>query len=449
MQESGGSVRAGESLRDAASRMIILHGALLGRSPLRLGRGASRGRGEAPAARTARAALSLRRRLRGALARRSRVSASIRPPDASREESATAWLPTVSDQPFPSSALIGESPGRRGRGRHRAMARLRAAARGRPNRSTCCRPTPARSQHGVIAGRDLRFWILALRRGGLAGDAPALPARHGRAGGQLARALAAGLARRGRRAARGARARHAGRRARADAPAGGAVRPTRRRVARSRPSSAPPSTSSCARTRTTALPVVVGNGACRGQRGPSAGSRALRAPDERGDGRSPSRSRQLADLVARLAAADRRRSPPRRSGCASGWRSRRRPRTSRQPRRGRRATARRARRARRRAPGQRRWYVRFLLQSADDPNLLVPTADAWIIRGRKAAALARSGTDCTPTLLASMVQAAGRRAAHRGEPALAQAVGLLARRARRARVPDPHRARARSRRASA
>ena len=58
-------------------------------------------------------------------------------------------------------------------------------------------------------------------------------------------------------------------------------------------------------------------------------------------------------------------------------------------------------------PGQRRWYVRFLLQSAEDPNLLVPTADAWIIRGRKAAALARSGTDVHAALLASMVQAAG------------------------------------------
>src|SRR5262245_56683548 len=38
-------------------------------------------------------------------------------------------------------------------------------------------------------------------------------------------------------------------------------------------------------------------------------------------------------------------------------------------------------------PGQRRWYVRYLLQGTDDPSLLVPTADAWILRGRKAAAL--------------------------------------------------------------
>jgi len=58
-------------------------------------------------------------------------------------------------------------------------------------------------------------------------------------------------------------------------------------------------------------------------------------------------------------------------------------------------------------PGQRRWYVRYLLQSAEDPNLLVPTADAWITRGRKAAALSRMGTDVHEALLASLMQAAG------------------------------------------
>ncbi|HEY5658736.1 MAG TPA: DEAD/DEAH box helicase [Myxococcota bacterium] len=58
-------------------------------------------------------------------------------------------------------------------------------------------------------------------------------------------------------------------------------------------------------------------------------------------------------------------------------------------------------------PGQRRWYVRYLLQSRDDTSLLVPTADAWITRGRKAAALSRMGTDVHETLLASLAQAAG------------------------------------------
>ncbi|MGH0030350.1 MAG: DEAD/DEAH box helicase, partial [Myxococcota bacterium] len=58
-------------------------------------------------------------------------------------------------------------------------------------------------------------------------------------------------------------------------------------------------------------------------------------------------------------------------------------------------------------PGQRRWYVRFLLQSSEDPSLLVPTADAWITRGRKAASLSRMGTDVHEALLAALMQAAG------------------------------------------
>ncbi len=58
-------------------------------------------------------------------------------------------------------------------------------------------------------------------------------------------------------------------------------------------------------------------------------------------------------------------------------------------------------------PGQRRWYVRYLLQGTDDPTLLVPTADAWILRGRKAAALQRAGSDVHQTLLISLAQAAG------------------------------------------
>jgi hypothetical protein len=58
-------------------------------------------------------------------------------------------------------------------------------------------------------------------------------------------------------------------------------------------------------------------------------------------------------------------------------------------------------------PGQRRWYVRYLLQGTEDPSLLVPTADAWILRGRKATALQRSGSDVHQTLLISLAQAAG------------------------------------------
>ena len=58
-------------------------------------------------------------------------------------------------------------------------------------------------------------------------------------------------------------------------------------------------------------------------------------------------------------------------------------------------------------PGQRRWYVRYLLQGTEDPSLIVPTADAWILRGRKALALQKSGYDVHHTLLISLAQAAG------------------------------------------
>jgi SNF2 family DNA or RNA helicase len=57
--------------------------------------------------------------------------------------------------------------------------------------------------------------------------------------------------------------------------------------------------------------------------------------------------------------------------------------------------------------GQKRWYVRYLLQATDDLSLVVPTADAWITRGRKAATLSRMGTDVHESLLGSLGQAAG------------------------------------------
>ncbi|MFH2008305.1 MAG: SNF2 helicase-associated domain-containing protein, partial [bacterium] len=58
-------------------------------------------------------------------------------------------------------------------------------------------------------------------------------------------------------------------------------------------------------------------------------------------------------------------------------------------------------------PRLRRWFVRYLLQGKEDPELLVPTADAWVTRGHKAAALSRMGADLHETLLAFLGQAAG------------------------------------------
>ncbi len=58
-------------------------------------------------------------------------------------------------------------------------------------------------------------------------------------------------------------------------------------------------------------------------------------------------------------------------------------------------------------PRQRRWHVRFLLQGAQDPDLLVSTTDAWLARGRKAASLSNMGVDLHETLLSLLGQAAG------------------------------------------
>jgi SNF2 family DNA or RNA helicase len=64
----------------------------------------------------------------------------------------------------------------------------------------------------------------------------------------------------------------------------------------------------------------------------------------------------------------------------------------------------------RRASASRRahdaWYVRYLLQAADDPSLLLPVADAWQKKGRRAAILQR-GLDLREYLLPSLGQAAG------------------------------------------
>ncbi|MGH9766768.1 MAG: DEAD/DEAH box helicase, partial [Blastocatellia bacterium] len=53
------------------------------------------------------------------------------------------------------------------------------------------------------------------------------------------------------------------------------------------------------------------------------------------------------------------------------------------------------------------WYVRYLLQAADDPSLLVPVADAWKAKGRAATALKRGKFDPREHLLSALGQAAG------------------------------------------
>jgi SNF2 family DNA or RNA helicase len=61
----------------------------------------------------------------------------------------------------------------------------------------------------------------------------------------------------------------------------------------------------------------------------------------------------------------------------------------------------------RRANKSSDWYVRYLLQAADDPSLLVPVADAWQAKGRAATALKRGAFNAREYLLSSLGQAAG------------------------------------------
>ncbi|HWE35987.1 MAG TPA: DEAD/DEAH box helicase [Isosphaeraceae bacterium] len=53
------------------------------------------------------------------------------------------------------------------------------------------------------------------------------------------------------------------------------------------------------------------------------------------------------------------------------------------------------------------WHVRYLLQAADEPSLLVPAEDAWAPRGPRAAILGRGGFRPREYLLATLGQAAG------------------------------------------
>lgn len=52
------------------------------------------------------------------------------------------------------------------------------------------------------------------------------------------------------------------------------------------------------------------------------------------------------------------------------------------------------------------WYVRYLLQGRDDPSLLLPVADAWNPKGRIAAVLRKSSFDAREYLLTALGQAA-------------------------------------------
>jgi SNF2 family DNA or RNA helicase len=53
------------------------------------------------------------------------------------------------------------------------------------------------------------------------------------------------------------------------------------------------------------------------------------------------------------------------------------------------------------------WYVRYFLQAADDPSLLIPVGEVWTAKGRKAALLQRNNFHPREYLFAALGQAAG------------------------------------------
>jgi SNF2 family DNA or RNA helicase len=59
------------------------------------------------------------------------------------------------------------------------------------------------------------------------------------------------------------------------------------------------------------------------------------------------------------------------------------------------------------APPLNGWYVRYLLQAADDPSLLLPVADVWNAKGKAATVLKRSNFNVREYLLSALGQTAG------------------------------------------
>jgi len=332
-------------------------------------------------------------------------------PAAQRKKNALAWLPTRGAHPLPSSALIGEAPA------------SRAKLRNEPWRveglfldteecfaALCAYADRSGSVHGVIGGRDLTFWVRALR---LAGSMVArqryLPGIFRSNGEYHARWEPVWLGDDADRIEE--LANHMPAVARALSPA------TVRSAPENSPASLLDSFVGAHLDRIIRTHVDGTNGGARtasGRAQPAVGTgtiyehwlAALRSEDNVVRG-SAEDLEQLAEQVREWRRPiDLDASAPFRLcfRLEEPSPSKEEPR-NRRPRGRRNSKARRGRDAVR--PGQRRWYVRYLLQGRHDASLLVPTADAWIARGRKAAALARMGTDVHESLLSSLAQAAG------------------------------------------
>jgi hypothetical protein len=328
-------------------------------------------------------------------------------PTKRRKETALAWLPTRGSHPLPSSALIGEAPGSRAKVRI-APWQVEGLALDADEclDLLCAYGDRSGSVHGLIGGRDFAFWLSALRvAGSLVARQRYLPGIASRDGHYVARWepvwLGSDTGQLEKLAGRmPAAARALTPEATRDAPqhpaselVAGFITALVDQIVRSHvdagakaagaePAKAAPVANGSVHDRWLAA-LYLPNGEVRGtseELEPFVEQvRAWRQPLDTA-ARAPFR------LCFRLEEPSAPREEPG-------------PRRGRGPRNGRGRALPRA--------GQRRWYVRYLLQGIDDASLLVPTADAWITRGRKAAALSREGTDVHETLLSSLAQAAG------------------------------------------
>ena len=324
-------------------------------------------------------------------------------PTRKRLQSASAWLPTRDGHPYPSSALIGDAPlgqGSLGLERWRVEGLLLEPSE--YYRLLTAYGDRARALHGMVSGRDWAFWKEALQfAGSLVARQRYLPDLEKRSSQWHAHWRPVFL---------GEDADERDQLARHMPPVARALTPTEVSEA--------PMVAASERLETFLSAVVdqiVRRQGGRGLAGKRSGSkddsvydrwlRALRSDGSRVAGNAEELERLAKQLHQWREPIDHAARAPFRlcfrleepnSGKDNGSGSDSKKRNGRSRKNG--DSARTSRRG---------WYVRYLLQGTQDPSLQVPTADAWVTRGRKAAALTRMGTDLHETLLAFLGQAAG------------------------------------------
>ena len=287
----------------------------------------------------------------------------------SRRIPLTLWLPTIAGAPCPSSPLIADPPAGDERLAPWLVTGLPLAWPALETLLATCAGNPVLAP-GVIAGDDLRYWAAALH------FAASLVARQQFLPGiaetrrRIHRALGAALCRRGCRPVA--------------IPSPPACPPRR---ARSAFAEAPPDTPAAVVLEGFITGVVDAPARPPGKRAASRRNSpacmtsgwprcAHRRPHERRSGRIVTFRRRGAALARAAVAVAGRALPP----ASSGWKSRR-------------------------EEGDP-WQVRYLLQPADDPSLLVSAVEIWKARGKKAALLQRGETSPRDFLLAALGTAA-------------------------------------------